>query len=133
MKEHKSKSKSLYSKSLIMAQIERWRKERWDFYIKYGIPEKQLKWHHHDKLAHYAKDAYDITYNFPIGFEEVEGIHSRTDFDLSQHQIYSKKDMSYIDQEDGNKKYIAEVIAEEFKFVGGKKKIESEQDLSEAQ
>ena len=57
-----------------------------------------------------AKDAYDITYNFPIGFEEVEGIHSRTDFDLSQHAKYSKKDMSYIDQEDGNKKYIPYVI-----------------------
>lgn len=65
--------------------FERWRNDRWQFYLKYGIPEKQLKWHHHDKLAHYAKDAYDITYNFPIGFEEVEGIHSRTDFDLSQH------------------------------------------------
>ncbi len=90
--------------------FERWRKERWAFYLKYGIPEKQLKWHHHDKLAHYAKDAYDITYNFPIGFEEVEGIHSRTDFDLSQHQLYSKKDMSYIDQEDGNKKYIPYVV-----------------------
>ncbi|MBR6216619.1 MAG: glycine--tRNA ligase, partial [Spirochaetaceae bacterium] len=51
-----------------------------------------------------------ITYNFPIGFEEVEGIHSRTDFDLSQHMKYSKKDMSYIDQDDGNKKYIPYVI-----------------------
>ena len=68
--------------------FERWRKDRWAFYLKYGIPEAQLKWHHHDKLAHYAKDAYDITYNFPIGFEEIEGIHSRTDFDLSQHQEY---------------------------------------------
>ena len=90
--------------------FERWRKDRWAFYLKYGIPENQLKWHHHDKLAHYAKDAYDITYNFPIGFEEIEGIHSRTDFDLSQHQEYSKKDMAYIDQEDGNKKYIPYVV-----------------------
>jgi len=90
--------------------FDRWRKARWSFYLKYGIPEKNLKWHHHDKLAHYAKDAYDITYNFPIGFEEIEGIHSRTDFDLSQHQQYSKKDMSYIDQEDGNKKYVPYVI-----------------------
>ncbi len=90
--------------------FERWRKDRWNFYLKYGIAEKNLKWHHHDKLAHYAKDAYDVTYNFPIGFEEVEGIHSRTDFDLSQHQEYSKKDMSYIDQEDGNKKFIPYVI-----------------------
>ncbi len=87
-----------------------WRKERWAFYLKYGIPEKQLKWHHHDKLAHYAKDAYDITYNFPIGFEEIEGIHSRTDWDLSQHMKFSKKDMQYMDQEDGNKKYIPYVV-----------------------
>ncbi len=87
-----------------------WRKERWNFYLKYGIPEKQLKWHHHDKLAHYAKDAYDITYNFPIGFEEIEGIHSRTDWDLSQHMKFSKKDMQYMDQEDGNKKYIPYVV-----------------------
>ena len=87
-----------------------WRKERWAFYLKYGIPESQLKWHHHDKLAHYAKDAYDITYNFPIGFEEIEGIHSRTDWDLSQHMKFSKKDMQYMDQEDGNKKYIPYVV-----------------------
>ena len=90
--------------------FERWRQDRWNFYLKYGIAEKNLKWHHHDKLAHYAKDAYDVTYNFPIGFEEIEGIHSRTDFDLSQHQAYSKKDMTYIDQEDGNKRYIPYVI-----------------------
>ncbi|MCQ2579425.1 MAG: glycine--tRNA ligase [Treponemataceae bacterium] len=90
--------------------FDRWRKDRWQFYLKYGIKEENLKWHHHDKLAHYAKDAYDITYNFPIGFEEIEGIHSRTDFDLSQHMKYSKKDMSYIDQDDGNKKYVPYVI-----------------------
>ena len=90
--------------------FERWRKDRWNFYLKYGISEKNLKWHHHDKLAHYAKDAYDVTYNFPIGFEEIEGIHSRTDFDLSQHMKYSKKDMNYIDQEDGNKRYVPYVI-----------------------
>lgn len=87
-----------------------WRKERWNFYKKYGIAENHLNWHHHDKLAHYAKDAYDIQYKFPIGFEEIEGIHSRTDFDLSQHAKYSGKDMSYIDQEDGNNRYIPYVI-----------------------
>ncbi|NLK46669.1 MAG: glycine--tRNA ligase [Treponema sp.] len=90
--------------------FERWREDRWQFYLKYGIKEENLKWRRHDKLAHYAKDAYDITYKFPIGFEEVEGIHSRTDFDLSQHMKYSKKDMSYIDQDDGNKKYIPYVV-----------------------
>lgn len=87
-----------------------WRKERWHFYTKYGIQENHLNWHHHDKLAHYAKDAYDIQYKFPIGFEEIEGIHSRTDFDLSQHAKYSGKDMSYIDQEDGNNRYVPYVI-----------------------
>ena len=90
--------------------FDRWSKDRWAFYLKYGIPEEQLKWHHHDKLAHYAKDAYDITYNFPIGFEEIEGIHSRTDFDLSQHEQYSKKDLHYIDQEDGNNRYVPYVV-----------------------
>lgn len=88
----------------------RWRKDRWNFYLKYGIAEDHLNWHHHDKLAHYAKDAYDIQYKFPIGFEEIEGIHSRTDFDLSQHEQYSKKDMHYIDQDDGNKRYIPYVV-----------------------
>ncbi|MCQ2573833.1 MAG: His/Gly/Thr/Pro-type tRNA ligase C-terminal domain-containing protein, partial [Treponema sp.] len=90
--------------------FQRWRDDRWKFYLKYGIPENQLKWHHHDKLAHYAKDAYDITYNFPIGFEEIEGIHSRTDFDLSQHMEYSKKDMSYIDPDDPKNRYVPYVV-----------------------
>ena len=81
-----------------------------NFYKRYGIAEKNLHWKHHDKLAHYAKDAYDIQYRFPIGFEEIEGIHNRTDFDLSQHTKYSGKDMSYIDQDDGNKRYTPYVI-----------------------
>ena len=87
-----------------------WREQRWNFYKRYGIAEKNLHWKHHDKLAHYAKDAYDIQYRFPIGFEEIEGIHNRTDFDLSQHTKYSGKDMSYIDQDDGNKRYTPYVI-----------------------
>lgn len=90
--------------------FEYWRQQRWNFYKKYGIAEKNLQWHHHDKLAHYAKDAYDVQYNFPIGFEEIEGVHNRTDFDLTQHSQFSGKDMSYIDQEDGNKRYIPYVI-----------------------
>ncbi|MFA6856248.1 MAG: glycine--tRNA ligase, partial [Treponema sp.] len=90
--------------------FEYWRQQRWNFYKKYGISEKNLHWKHHDKLAHYAKDAYDIQYNFPIGFEEIEGVHNRTDFDLTQHSKYSGKDMAYIDQEDGNKRYIPYVI-----------------------
>jgi glycyl-tRNA synthetase len=90
--------------------FEYWRQQRWNFYRKYGIAEKNLHWKHHDKLAHYAKDAYDIQYNFPIGFEEIEGIHNRTDFDLSQHTEFSGKDMAYIDQDDGNKRYVPYVI-----------------------
>lgn len=90
--------------------FEEWRKQRWAFYLKYGISEKNLHWYHHEKLAHYAKDAYDIEYNFPIGFQEIEGIHNRTDFDLTQHTKVSGKDMSYIDQDDGNKKYVPYVI-----------------------
>lgn len=93
-----------------VAIFEEWRKARWSFYLKYGIAENHLQWHHHDKLAHYAKDAYDVQYKFPIGFEEIEGIHNRTDFDLSQHTRVSGKDMSYIDQDDGNKRYIPYVI-----------------------
>lgn len=90
--------------------FERWRKDRWAFYLKYGIPAEHLNWHHHDKLAHYAKDAYDIQYKYPIGFEEIEGIHSRTDFDLSQHEQYSKKDLHYIDQDNGNERYVPYVV-----------------------
>ncbi|MBQ9239372.1 MAG: glycine--tRNA ligase [Treponema sp.] len=89
---------------------ERWRAERWNFYRKYGIAEKNLQWHHHDKLAHYAKNAHDIQYRFPIGFEEIEGIHNRTDFDLSEHAAYSGKDMAYIDQNDGNARFVPYVI-----------------------
>src|SRR5574344_274030 len=90
--------------------FEYWRQQRWNFYKKYGIAEKNLHWKHHDKLAHYAKDAYDIQYNYPIGFEEIEGVHNRTDFDLTQHTKFSGKDMSYIDQDDGNKTYVPYVI-----------------------
>jgi glycyl-tRNA synthetase len=90
--------------------FEYWRKERWSFYEKYGIRMNKLRWHHHDKLAHYAKDAYDIEYEFPMGFQELEGIHNRTNFDLSKHTEYSGKDLQYIDQDNGNEKYIPYII-----------------------
>jgi glycyl-tRNA synthetase len=64
-----------------------------------GIPEDKYRFHDHIKLAHYADAACDIEYNFPIGFKEVEGIHSRTDFDLRNHQEYSKKKMQYFDND----------------------------------
>ena len=63
------------------------------------MPAEKYRYHDHVKLAHYAKDACDIEFEFPIGFKEVEGIHSRGDFDLSQHQLYSKKKLQYYDND----------------------------------
>jgi glycyl-tRNA synthetase len=76
-----------------------WKKERLNWHLSLGIPADQYRFHDHVKLAHYADAASDIEYNFPIGFKEVEGIHSRTDFDLKQHQEYSKKKMQYFDND----------------------------------
>lgn len=64
-----------------------------------GFGDDDYRYHDHDKLAHYANAATDVEYQFPFGFKEVEGIHSRTDFDLSQHQEYSGKKMQYFDPE----------------------------------
>lgn len=78
---------------------EYWKEERMKWHLSLGIPSSQYRFHDHVKLAHYADAACDIEYNFPIGFKEVEGIHSRTDFDLRNHQEYSKKKMQYFDAE----------------------------------
>jgi glycyl-tRNA synthetase len=80
--------------------MELWKEKRLDFYLNHlGINSENLKFHQHSKdaLAHYAKDAYDIEYNFPFGWGEVEGIHNRTDFDLKQHENLSGKNMTYFD------------------------------------
>src|SRR5690606_4499321 len=73
------------------------------------IPEEKIRTHNHEKLAHYANAALDIEFEFPFGFKEVEGIHSRTDFDLSSHQEFSKKKLQYFDPEI-NKNYVPYVI-----------------------
>jgi glycyl-tRNA synthetase len=78
---------------------EYWKEERMKWHLSLGIPKENYRFHDHSKLAHYAKAACDIEFNFPIGFKEVEGIHSRSDFDLSQHQQYSKKKMQYFDND----------------------------------
>lgn len=78
---------------------EYWKEERMKWHLSLGIAPAQYRFHDHVKLAHYADAACDIEYNFPIGFKEVEGIHSRTDFDLRNHQEYSKKKMQYFDAE----------------------------------
>src|SRR5690606_27758854 len=78
-------------------------------HLALGISPEKYRFHDHVKLAHYADAACDIEYNFPIGFKEVEGIHSRTDFDLKNHQEFSKKKIQYFDQEI-NQNYIPYVI-----------------------
>ncbi len=92
--------------------MEKWKEIRWRWHVDNGLREDRLKWAPHpaDKLAHYADAAVDIEYNFPMGWGEMEGIHSRTDFDLSQHQKFSGKNLMYVDQADGNKKYTPYVI-----------------------
>jgi glycyl-tRNA synthetase len=83
------------------AWFDEWRKRRWVYYEKLGVKMDHLRWHRHgkDELAHYARDAYDIEYLFPMGWQELEGVHNRSDYDLGRHAQYSGKDMQYIDQE----------------------------------
>ncbi|MBN1198584.1 MAG: glycine--tRNA ligase [Bacteroidales bacterium] len=76
-----------------------WKDERMKWHLSLGIPAEKYRFHDHDKLAHYANAAADIEFEFPIGFKEIEGIHSRTNFDLGAHQEYSGKKMQYFDQE----------------------------------
>lgn len=80
--------------------FEQWHKDRWNFYLEYGIPESKLHWHKHEKLAHYASEAYDIEYHYAMlgGFKELEGVHARGDWDLSQHTKFSGQDLSYFDE-----------------------------------
>ena len=76
-----------------------WKEARLQWHLSLGISPDHYRFHDHVKLAHYAKEACDIEFEFPIGFKEVEGIHSRGNFDLSQHQEYSKKKMQYFDND----------------------------------
>ncbi|MDR1307418.1 MAG: glycine--tRNA ligase [Treponema sp.] len=88
-----------------------WKARRWAYYEKLGVKTDHLRWHQHgsDELAHYAKDAYDIQYLFPMGWRELEGVHNRTDYDLTRHAEFSGKDLQYIDQ-DNNERYIPFII-----------------------
>ncbi len=78
---------------------EYWKKERLNWHLSLGFSKEKYRFHDHIKLAHYADAACDIEYDFPIGVKEVEGIHSRTDFDLKNHQEFSKKKMQYFDND----------------------------------
>ena len=74
-----------------------WKEKRLQWHTENGIPREKLRYHEHEKLAHYADAAVDIQYEFPIGWQEIEGIHSRTDYDLGRHQEFSGKKMEYFD------------------------------------
>ena len=91
--------------------FEYWRQQRWNWYLSLGIDESKLHWHEHgpDELAHYARAAYDIEFDFPFGRKELEGVHNRGDFDLSRHQQYSGKSLEYTDRVTGEK-YIPFII-----------------------
>lgn len=84
---------------------EQYKQMAWDFLISLGISAEHLRFKDHDKLAHYAKAACDIQYLFPIGWSELNGIHNRTNYDLSRHQEYSGKNMLYVDPIT-NEKYV---------------------------
>ena len=80
-----------------MEAYEAWSQRRFDWHLSNGIRPEKLRWHQHEKLAHYADAAQDIQFEFPFGWNEIEGIHSRTDFDLKGHAEFSGKKMEYFD------------------------------------
>ncbi|HUP20994.1 MAG TPA: glycine--tRNA ligase, partial [Gemmatimonadota bacterium] len=95
--------------------LEEWRDRRREWYRELGIRDEKLRLHEHgpDELAHYAAAAYDIQYEFPFGWQELEGIHDRTDFDLARHEEHSGKKLSYYDEESKERflPYIVETSA----------------------
>ncbi|HPY08704.1 MAG: glycine--tRNA ligase [Patescibacteria group bacterium] len=86
-----------------------WKEIRFNFYLDLGIKKENLRWHKHENLVFYAKQAYDIEYNFPFGFKELEGIHARGNYDLTQHAKFSKQDLSYLDPTT-NEKFVPHVV-----------------------
>jgi len=86
-----------------------WKDKRMQYYIDLGFSADNLRWHEHDNLVFYAKAAFDIEYKFPFGFKELEGVHARGDYDLTQHQTYSGQDLSYFDSVT-KEKYIPNVV-----------------------
>ncbi|MDO5561241.1 MAG: glycine--tRNA ligase [bacterium] len=88
-----------------------WKADRWQWYLNFGIQAEKIRWYKHEKLAHYASDAYDIEYDFQFlgGFKEIEGIHARGDWDLSQHGKFSGCDLSYTDPYT-NEKFIPHIM-----------------------
>jgi glycyl-tRNA synthetase len=92
-----------------MKWYEYWKEKRLKWHKALGLGSENYRYHDHLNLAHYANAACDIQFNFPMGFKELEGIHSRTDFDLKSHEKYSGKKLQYFDAED-NQNYIPYVV-----------------------
>ena len=88
---------------------EKWKDQRMKWHLSLGLSKENYRFHDHEKLAHYADAACDIEFNFPFGFKELEGIHSRTDFDLSNHEKFSNKKLKYFDPIN-NESYIPYVL-----------------------
>ena len=88
---------------------EHWKDKRLKWHLSLGLGEENYRFHDHEKLAHYADAAADIEFKFPFGFKELEGIHSRTDFDLASHEEYSGKKLQYFDPE-LNESYVPYVV-----------------------
>jgi glycyl-tRNA synthetase len=91
--------------------FERWREWRMEWHRSLGLNPAKLQWHQHagNELAHYAKAAFDIQYQFPFGWQEIEGIHNRGDFDLGRHQEFSGKKLEYFDQAE-NQRYLPYIV-----------------------
>ena len=92
-----------------MEYFDYWKQQRWEWHRAMGSPEESLRIHEHENLAHYANAAVDIEFNFPFGFRELEGIHSRTDFDLKAHEEHSGKKLQYFDPQE-NENYTPYVV-----------------------
>jgi len=92
-----------------MKWYEAWKEKRMAWHLSLGLGKDNYRFHKHDKLAHYADAAADIEFNFPFGFKELEGIHSRTDFDLSSHEEHSGKKLQFFDPE-LNESYVPYVV-----------------------
>jgi glycyl-tRNA synthetase len=89
--------------------FETWKELRSNFYAQFGLRKDNLRFHKHEQLAHYARAAFDVEYLFPMGWSELEGIHNRSDFDLTQHMKFSGKSLEYFD-EASKEKFIPYVI-----------------------
>jgi len=92
-----------------MKWYEYWKETRLNWHLSLGLDKENYRFHNHEKMAHYANAATDIEFNFPFGFKELEGIHSRTDFDLKAHEAHSGKKLQFFDHET-NKNYTPYVV-----------------------